>query len=144
VSTSSVPALIDTNVLLRYITGDPPALAGKAARIIDAGEPLLLSELILVEAAYVLASVYQVRRPAIVDALSLLVQKQNIQCVGLPKTLVLTALDLCRESKRHSFTDAFLWAQARNLGTRVYSFDRRLPTQGVAILDVPPTMPREE
>ena len=133
-STVDAPALIDSNVLLRYITRDPVEMAKRAAQIIDSHESLLLSELVLVEAAYVLASVYGVRRPAIVDALIDFVQKQNIKPAGLPKPLVLEALGLCRNSKRYSFTDAFLWAQARDLGTRIYSFDERLPHDGVEIV----------
>jgi predicted nucleic acid-binding protein len=133
VSASDRPALIDTNVLLRYITRDPEEMAKRAAEIIDSAATLLLSELVLVETAYVLASVYGVRRPAIVDVLIDFVQKQNIRPAGLPKPLVLEALGLCRNSKRYSFTDAFLWAQARDLGTRIYSFDERLP-QGVEIV----------
>lgn len=41
------------------------------------------------------------------------------------------------DSKRFSFTDAFLWAQARMLGVAIYSFDGRFPSEGIEILEIP-------
>ncbi len=64
------------------------------------------------------------------------VQKRNVRMLNLPKELVLEALRLCRDSKRHSFADALLWAEARDAGGSVYTFDRRFPKIG---LDHPPT-----
>ena len=129
-------AFLDSNILVRYLTGTPPDMAERAALIIDAGEPLFLSELVLVETAYVLSSFYRLERPDIVDALSDLVQRENLQSLTLPKPLLLEALQLCRNSKRYSFTDAFLWAQARDRGAaKIYSFDQRFPSMGVTIRD---------
>lgn len=42
--------------------------------------------------------------------------------------------ELCRDSKRYSFTDAFLWAQARVLGVAIYSFDGLFPSEGIELL----------
>lgn len=111
-------------------------MAERAALIIDADEPLFLSELVLVETAYVLASFYGMERADIVDALTDLVQRENLRSLTLPKPLVLEALQLCRPSKRYSFTDAFLWAQARDCEAKIYSFDQRFPSAGVAIIDI--------
>jgi len=133
----SKAVLVDSNILVRYLTGTPPEMADQAAQIIETDEPLLLSELVLVETAYVLSSVYGLKRADISDALVDLVQRRNFQSVSLPKPLVLEALHLCRDSKRYSFTDAFLWAQARTLGVAIYSFDGRFPADGIEILEVP-------
>ncbi len=125
---------LDTSVLVRYMTGDPPQMAEQAARILDSGEPLVLSEIALLETAHVLASFYEVPRSALVDALVALVQKSNLILATLPKARVVEALNLCRGSKRYSITDALLWAQAREMGAeRIYSFDRRFPNQGITI-----------
>ncbi len=131
----SAPApvgFLDSSVIVRYLTNDPPAMAETAAEIIDTGRPLIVSEVVLAESAYVLSSVYGVPRAAVVDALSAFVQRHNIRLLNLPKPLTLEALSLCRDSGRHSFTDALLWAEARNSATPVvYTFDARFPATGV-------------
>jgi predicted nucleic acid-binding protein len=135
VTTPRSPALLDTSFLVRYLTNDPPEMAARAAKIIDSDEPLVLSEIALLESAYVLSTVYSIARPAVVDALAALVQKTNLRLASLPKVRVLEALRLCRDSKRHSFVDALLWAQARELQAEcIYSFDRRFPAEGVTVV----------
>jgi predicted nucleic acid-binding protein len=133
---SNAPAFLDTNFVLRYLTNSPPELAEQATRVIDSEEPLILSEWVILESAYVLGSVYRASREDIVDSLMQLVQRQNIHLPILPKPRVVEALELCRPSKRHSFIDAFLWAQAREAGAgrRVYTFDRRFPSQGITVV----------
>jgi predicted nucleic acid-binding protein len=133
-SGSDTPAFLDTNYVVRYILDSPPEMAEQAARIIDSHEMLILSEWVILESAYVLDSVYQVSRQDIVDALSDLVQRQNLILPVLPKPRALAALGLCRRSKRCSFTDAFLWAHAFETGGRVYTFDRRFPSEGITLL----------
>jgi predicted nucleic acid-binding protein len=129
------PGFLDTSIIVRYMTGDPPQMAEQAARLLDSEETLHLSEIALLETAYVLSSFYKVPRPALVDALVALVEKPNLLLTTLPKARVVEALRLCRESKRYSFADAMLWAQARELEVgRIYSFDGRFPNQGVEVV----------
>jgi len=129
-------AFLDTSYIVRYLTNDPQEMAAQAAAVIDSDEPLVLSEMALLETAYVLTSVYRVPRADIVDALMDLVQRSNLHLAHLTKPRVLAALRLCRDSKRHSFTDALLWAQARDSGAeRLYSFDRNFPDEGLTIID---------
>ncbi len=123
---------LDTSYIVRYLTQDVPEMAEEAAEVIDSDQEIVLSEVILAETAYVLASVYEYPRPELVDALMLFVQRRNIRMLKLPKELALEALRLCRDSKRHSFADALLWAEARNAGGSVYTFDRRFPMIGLS------------
>src|SRR5215212_6846102 len=99
------PAFVDTNVLVRYLTDDPPSLAERAAKLLESDERLMVTELVLVEAAYVLTTVYEVPREAAVDALIDLVQKRNLALLQLEKPLAIQALRLCRSSGRVSFAD---------------------------------------
>jgi predicted nucleic acid-binding protein len=90
--------------------------------------------MVLLETAYVLTSVYRVPRADVVDALVALVQRANLRLSSLTKPRALAGLSLCRDSKRCSFTDALLWAQAVDSGAeRLYSFDRRFPAQGLTV-----------
>lgn len=134
-SETQAAAFIDTSVVVRYLTNDPPAMATAAARFIDSDQTLILSTVILAETAYVLSSVYDISRTAIVDALSAFIQRHNIHLLNLSKPLALDALRLCRDSKRHSFADALLWAEARhNAVPRIYTFDERFPADGVELV----------
>lgn len=133
-SHGSAAGFLDTSVVVRYLTGDPPDMAGRAAKLIDGGSKLILSELVLVETAYVLESVYEVERDPLVAALGDLVRRRNLTLAQLPKNAALDALDLCRGSRRVSFTDALLWALAVSSDSpTVYSFDRRFPGDGIEL-----------
>jgi predicted nucleic acid-binding protein len=128
------PAYLDSSFIVRYLTNDPVEMAERAAAVIDSEQLLIISELILVESAYVLASVYQTPRADLVDALMEFVQKANIRMAHLPKPIVLDALRLCQNSKRHSFADALLWAEAFSSEyQRIYTFDARFPSGGIEI-----------
>ena len=129
-------AYLDSSFIVRYLTNDPPELAAKAAAVIDSEQPLVVSELILAESAYVLASVYQVPRADLVDALMAFLQRANIRLAHLAKPIALDALRLCKNSKRYSFADALLWAEVFSSDSqRVYTFDERFPAAGIKTLN---------
>ncbi|MFN8490656.1 MAG: PIN domain-containing protein [Caldilineaceae bacterium] len=133
--TTLEPAYLDSSFIVRYLTNDPPPMAEKAAAIIDSDQPLLVSELILAERAYVLSSVYQVLRPDVVDALLAFVQRANVKLTHLAKPIALDALRLCKQSKRVSFADALLWTEVfRGASQQVYTFDVRFPGDEINIL----------
>ncbi|MBX2999441.1 MAG: PIN domain-containing protein [Caldilineaceae bacterium] len=128
-------ALLDSSYIVRYLTNDPPEMAVQAAAAIDSEQPLCISEVILAESAYVLTSVYKVPRDMVVDTLISLIHRQNIRLTMLPKLLAVEVLQLCRDSKRYSFADVLLWAEARHLQAKgVYTFYQRFPP-GADILE---------
>jgi predicted nucleic acid-binding protein len=129
-----VSGFLDTSIVVRYLTGDPSGLAEQAARLIDGGEELQVTDVVLAETAYVLTSVYRVRRNVVVDHLVAFLQKHNVSPFGLDKGIVLQALLLCRPSGRVSFADAMVWAAARSASSNVvYSLDERFPGDGVEV-----------
>ena len=125
---------LDTSMVVRYLTGDPPNMAEQAARVIDGEEGLQNTDVVLAETAYVLTSVYRISRSMAVAHLVDFLLKQNISTIVLDKGLVLQALLLCRPSGRVSFADAMLWAAARSSETKVvYSLDDRFPQDGLGV-----------
>jgi predicted nucleic acid-binding protein len=131
---TQVIAFLDTSVVVRYLVGDQPQQAEQAAAIIDSDEPLHVTDVVLLETAYVLTSVYQVPRQVVVDQLIVFLQRANILPAVLRKELVLQALLLCRLSGRVSFADALIWSAARSTAQPVvYSFDRRFPVEGIEV-----------
>jgi predicted nucleic acid-binding protein len=125
---------LDTSIVVRYLTGDPPELAEKAAQIIDGEERLQVTDVVLAETAYVLTSVYGISRSVVVDHLIAFLQRENISPFALEKGVVLQALLLCKPSGRVSFADAMVWAAARSSESKVvYSLDERLPEDDLEV-----------
>lgn len=134
-----VTAFLDTSIVVRYLTGDPPQMAERAARILDGEEELILTDVVLAETAYVLTSFYRVPRRTAVDTLIDLILKRNVSLHGREKTTAIEAMLLCRPSKRVSFVDALVWSLARASGLgRIYTFDDRFPADGLHLLSEPP------
>lgn len=120
---------LDTSVLVRYLTGDPPDQADRAAALIDADQELAIPVVALVETAYVLTSMYGVDRVRVVDSLIELLGRANIRTHELPVDLVIDALFLCRPSARVSFADALIWSAAAGARGRIYTFDKHFPSE---------------
>lgn len=126
--------LLDTSMLVRYLTGNTQELAEQASQVIDQEEDLQISDVALVETAYVLTSVYKIPREVVVDHLILFLQKENIHPFALEKDILLQALLLCRPSGRVSFADALVWAAARSTAAKVvYSLDEKFPKDGIEV-----------
>jgi predicted nucleic-acid-binding protein len=119
-----VRAWVDTNVLVRHLTGEPPAMARRATRFLAAAAPgeLLLADLVLAELVYVLESVYDLNRLAVAAAARAVVTFPAI-AVDDPQ-LLLRAVEVY-ENDRLDFAEAYLVASAERSGVRaVASFDK--------------------
>ncbi len=115
-------AFVDTNVLIRHLTGDPPARARLATRYLEQADQLLLPDLILAEVAYVLESYYEVPRLRVAEALRSILAFRAIRVVDSP--LLQRAVELY-EVQGLDFADAYLVASAERTGVgAVASFDR--------------------
>ena len=68
---------VDTNVLVRLLTGDEPRQAA-AARALFAAEPIWIAKTVLLETAWVLRSLYGFEESAIRDAFTKLLGLTNV------------------------------------------------------------------
>lgn len=117
-------AFLDTNVLIRHLTGDPPAQARRAARFLERADELLVPDLIVAEVVYVLESFYEVERQRIAELVRAIIGFPAVVVVDEP--LLLRALELY-EVERLDFADAYLVASAEASGvTAIASFDRAI------------------
>ena len=120
----ALEALVDTNVLVRHLTGDPPAEARRASAFLSTGHVLLLTDVILAELVYVLSSYSERPRGEVARAARSLLAFPSI-AVRDP-LLLHRAIELF-ETERFAFHDAYLVAAAERTGIgRVASFDRDL------------------
>jgi len=130
-----VIAFVDTNILVRHLTGDPPDQAERATRYLAAADALLLADLILAEVAYVLESYYEVDRPEVARALRAIVGFPAVRVVD--EALLLRTIELY-EIERLDLAEAYLVASAEQTGVDVVaSFDRAIDRVGTVRRDEP-------
>jgi predicted nucleic acid-binding protein len=117
-------AFVDTNVLVRHLTGDPPDLAERATAYLRTERELLLTDLVAAETVYVLESFYAAPRDQVGEAVRSLVAFDSIVCVD--PALLLRAVEVY-ETDRIDFAEAYLVACAETTGIgQVASFDRSI------------------
>ena len=128
-------AFVDTNVLIRHLTGDPPSQAARATRYLQRADELLLADLIVAEVAYVLESFYEAPRAQVAEALRALLAFPAINVVDpelLQRTVEVYDVD------RLDFADAYLVASAERTGVGVVvSFDRSIDRVGTVRREEP-------
>ncbi|MEV6767030.1 PIN domain-containing protein [Nocardia sp. NPDC051030] len=113
---------LDTNILIRHLTQDPPELGQRATAFLAQADSLHLPDLILAETIYVLQSVYQVARPQVAALARVLVSSRNIATDD--PALLIRAVDVY-EHYRLSFADAYLVALAEAVPkSAIASFDK--------------------
>jgi predicted nucleic-acid-binding protein len=121
---------VDTNVLIRHLTGDPPEMATRATAALASGEELLLVDLVLAECVYVLESFYDLPRQRVADLMR--------SAIALPSIKTVDALTLLRalevyEVQRLDFAEAYLVAFAEATGVaQVLSFDKAIRSSGAS------------
>lgn len=121
----STPLLIDANVIMRFLVGEPQAQFEAAKRFmqsVEAGEQtVLLEDVIVAEVAWATCSVYKRSREAIADALTDILDLPGV--LNHDKATLRRALVLYG-GRNFDFADALLAARALTRGNAVLSFDR--------------------
>ena len=116
-------AFVDTNILVRHLTGDPPAMARRATAYLAAAGELLLADLVVAETIYVLESFYETPRAQVAQAIRSLLA---FDAIVVDPALVLRAVEVY-ETARIDFAEAYLVACAESTGVgEIASFDRSI------------------
>ena len=123
-----VRAFVDTNVLVRHLTGDPPEQARRVTDFLADAEGLVLTDVIFAEVVYVLESFYELEHQEVAERLRAV--------IGFPAIIVLDASVLFRALEVYEvhgidFAEAYLAACAEASGVGVVaSFDRTIDRVG--------------
>lgn len=120
-------AFVDANVILRFLTGDPPEMAARSTALFKAMErgevTLLLDEIVVAEVVGVLQSYYGHPPTEISRALWDLIAHEGFEAQD--KAAILESLRLFAD-KNVDFADALTVAHMARQGiTEIFSFDTR-------------------
>ncbi len=117
--------LLDTNVLIRFLRSDhpvhSPATRELFADACDGKCVLLLTEITVAEAVWVLQSVYNSERAQVADGLRKVILSAGIRCAK--RNEMLDALGRFASTKC-DFLDCYLAALAAASGDSIASFDK--------------------
>lgn len=120
---------VDTNVLVRLVSGDDPVQVAAAEEYVAAGA--WVSHVVLVECVWVLKSVYSVAHPQLVTAIEALLDHEVM--VLQEPDVVAAALAIFREHPKVQFSDCLVLEIARKAGhVPLGTFDRALAKQSGA------------
>jgi predicted nucleic acid-binding protein len=115
--------LLDTNVVIRHLTGDPPEMARRATQFLAANAELVLVDVVLAECVYVLQSVYDVDRSGVAEMMR---SALAMPMVSADTELLLRALEIY-ELDRLDFAEAYLVAAAEFTDVEsIASFDKAI------------------
>jgi predicted nucleic-acid-binding protein len=111
---------VDTNVLVRLLTGDDAAQTKRAAALFKV-ETIFIPKTVLLETEWVLRRLYRLEREAVVNALRKVLGLANVQ-IETP-LVVTSALECCDAGM--DFADALHWASSHASETFA-TFDAQL------------------
>ncbi|MHB0875120.1 MAG: PIN domain-containing protein [Anaerolineae bacterium] len=119
-------AFVDANVLVCFLTGQPPDMAAEAALLFATVEEgrveLVLDAVTLAECVWVLTSFHRLPAARVAHVLAEMLTQEGI--VSADKEVLLLALALYRD-RNVDFADAVVAARMLSEGeTRIYTFDR--------------------
>lgn len=108
---------LDSSALLRYLTNDRPRLADAVANLIEHGDPVVISSLVLAETVHVLRGPPYLRaNPDLSDAIIDLLGHENIRLTDLDSDLASAAIAGVRHLSARHIVDALISAGARQAG----------------------------
>lgn len=119
---------VDTNVLVRYLTGDDPGQSASAVRVIDDaldhGELLFVSAVVMCELVWVLETAYGLSRSRVAEALDGVLRSAQLRFAD--PALCWRALGSYRAGPG-DFADYLIGLEAVSGGaSTTYTFDRAL------------------
>jgi predicted nucleic-acid-binding protein len=115
-----VTIAVDTNVLVRYLTWDDLGQARAAARVIEGGESIAISTIVLCEVVWVLRRAYHLSTAEIADAVQEIIESRN---VVVDRPAAETGLDMLRRGG--DFANGIVRHDANHARCRhIATFDR--------------------
>ncbi|TSA86722.1 type II toxin-antitoxin system VapC family toxin [Deinococcus detaillensis] len=129
--------LLDANIVLRYLTNEPPEMAGRSRALLERAERgelrLILTPLVLAECVWVLKSFYKLPLVRISGALQQVLELGSVTTQQRP---VISAALISMAQHNVDFADAYLAELARAEGLSVASFDQDFSKLSVTLVSI--------
>ncbi len=126
---------VDTNIIVRYLTGDDPAQADKV-RALFSQEQIFVPRTVLLEVEWVLRGVYEIPSERIIPALRALAGLPSVSVEDA--TLVAKAMDWADAGM--DFADALHLAASTDCESFL-TFDKRFARSGTRLAGFPVSAP---
>lgn len=119
--------IIDTNLLVRYLTGDDPQKAKSVDNLLSKAErgelKILVPSIVIAELVWVLESFYQMHSTEIAELIEAVLNTPGIEVTE--KSIIASTLKLYR-TKNIDLIDAWIIEFAKDRGIKtIYTFDRK-------------------
>ncbi len=116
--------ILDTNIIIRFLTQDSPQLSQQAEKIFSQAEAhqLEIPDFILTEIVWVLLSFYELKKEEVIQKLEAILAFSKFK---LNRKILRIALDIYR-NENISFVDTLLIAKGKANNQKVVSFDKRV------------------
>jgi predicted nucleic-acid-binding protein len=119
--------IIDTNLLVRYLTNDEPQKARAVENLLNSAEKgdlkIFIPSIVIAELIWVLESYYQLKSDKINDLIDAIIKTPGIEVAD--KKIIIPAMELYRENNI-DFIDAWLISFAREMDFKtIYTFDKK-------------------
>lgn len=118
---------LDTNIVIRFLLQDHKTHSAKANRLFETASEgkclLVLTDVAIAEAVWVLTSVYKIEREEVGKTLETLISQKGILC---PNVTVVSDALIRFQNVKCDFFDCYLAALAKDSGDSVASFDKDL------------------
>ena len=129
---------LDTNVVVRFLVRDDPAMTARARKVFeharDTGEPVLIPNLVLLETLWVLRSAYRFSRQSIIEAVDRL---EGLSCLRFDSRETVREFVRLGKSTSLDLADILIGLHARALGCETtLTFDKHAAQTGL-FQDVP-------
>lgn len=116
---------VDTNILVRALTGDDRIQSPAAVAFIQKNRPVWISHAVLMETVWVLESVYNQVKPELVEALVRIIDNKDLTLQE--PSVVRAALSLYQSKGKLNFEDCLILEVARSVGhLPLTTFDKAL------------------
>ena len=116
---------VDTNVLIRALTGDDSVQGPAAEAFIRNHGPVWVSQVVLLETVWVLESVYDCGKPQLVEALKRIIDNRELSLEE--PAAARAALALYQAKGKVTFEDCLILESARKAGhLPLATFDKAL------------------
>ena len=120
------PIFIDTNILLRYLTGDDPEKYEKCRdifkRALEKKIVLLTSDMVIAELTWTLSSFYKVPKEEIIEKITIIINTPNLK---IPNKKLISETLILFSQKNIDYIDAYNAVFMKHMScTQIFSYDK--------------------